>query len=110
MLLNFSRSKTPSKTNNSAYIKEVIKIKIKRIVAMDLLRALSTIAVILIHVTGTILYNSNNKSLTYNFSLILNQLSRFSVPAFIFLSGFGLTLSYKKESKYLNYISHRLKK
>ncbi len=77
---------------------------------MDLLRALSTIAVILIHVTGTILYNSNNKSLTYNFSLVLNQLTRFSVPAFIFLSGFGLALSYKKESKYLYYLIHRLKK
>ncbi|KIS25368.1 MULTISPECIES: acyltransferase [Clostridium] len=77
---------------------------------MDLLRALSTIAVILIHITGTILYNSNNKSLTYNFSLVLNQLTRFSVPAFIFLSGFGLALSYKKESKYLYYLIHRLKK
>ncbi len=77
---------------------------------MDLLRALSTIAVILIHITGTILYNSNNKSLTYNFSLVLNQLTRFSVPAFIFLSGFGLALSYKRESKYLYYLIHRLKK
>lgn len=77
---------------------------------MDLLRALSTIAVILIHVTGTILYNSNSKSLTYNSSLVLNQLTRFSVPAFIFLSGFGLALSYKKESKYLTYLGHRLKK
>ncbi|NFF85127.1 acyltransferase, partial [Clostridium botulinum] len=55
---------------------EVIKIKNKRIVSMDLLRALSTIAVILIHVTGTILYNSNNKSLTYNSSLVLHQLAR----------------------------------
>lgn len=77
---------------------------------MDLLRALSTIAVILIHVTGIILYNTSNKGLTYNISLILNQLSRFSVPAFIFLSGFGLALSYKKESKYLYYLIHRLKK
>ncbi|NFD52911.1 acyltransferase [Clostridium botulinum] len=91
-------------------MREVIKIKNKRIASMDLLRALSTIAVILIHVTGTILYNSNNKSLTYNSSLVLNQLTRFSVPAFIFLSGFGLALSYKKESKYLAYLGHRLKK
>ena len=43
-------------------------------------------------------------------SLIINQLSRFSVPAFIALSGIGLTVTYKEGQGYFKFLSHRLYK
>lgn len=83
----------------------------KRIVSMDILRCISTLSVIMIHVTGIMMYSSNRLDLNiYKFSLILNQLSRFSVPAFIFLSGMGLSMFYKKKSNYFSYEFHRIKK
>ncbi len=77
---------------------------------MDVIRAVATIAVILIHVSATILYRVNVNSNTYRGFLAINQLSRFSVPAFIMLSGMGLTNTYKRESGYFKYLSHRLYK
>ncbi|NFE81275.1 acyltransferase family protein, partial [Clostridium sporogenes] len=65
----------------------------KRIESMDILKSLSTLAVIMIHVSASAINNSQFDTNIYKFSLILNQLSRFSVPVFIFLSGMGLTLS-----------------
>ncbi|NFG69738.1 acyltransferase [Clostridium sporogenes] len=82
----------------------------KRIESMDILKSLSTLAVIMIHVSASAINNSQFDTNIYKFSLILNQLSRFSVPVFIFLSGMGLTLSYKKKESYLKYELHRLNK
>ncbi|ENK0838469.1 acyltransferase [Clostridium botulinum] len=82
----------------------------KRIESMDILKSLSTLAVIMIHVSASAINNSQFDTNIYKFSLILNQLSRFSVPVFIFLSGMGLTLSYNKKESYLKYELHRLNK
>ncbi len=82
----------------------------KRIESMDILKSLSTLAVIMIHVSASAINNSQFDTNIYKFSLMLNQLSRFSVPVFIFLSGMGLTLSYKKKESYLKYELHRLNK
>jgi surface polysaccharide O-acyltransferase-like enzyme len=77
---------------------------------MDVIRALATIAVILIHVSATILYRVNANSNTYRGFFIINQLSRFSVPAFIMLSGIGLINTYKRENGYFKFLLHRLYK
>ncbi|HCM89463.1 MAG TPA: hypothetical protein DIS85_06170 [Vagococcus sp.] len=59
----------------------------KRSETLDILKGLSTIAVIMIHIT-----TSENIIL-----LTLNQFSRFAVPIFLFASAYGLTVSKRKE-------------
>jgi surface polysaccharide O-acyltransferase-like enzyme len=86
-----------------------IEISNERIVEMDIIRAIATIAVVLIHVTATILYRAKVNSYIFIVSMFINQLSRFSVPAFIMLSGIGLTVTYKKRS-YISFLYRRLNK
>lgn len=53
----------------------------------DLLRIISTISVVLIHVNATVA-NSNNISLVgFNICSLINIITRFSVPCFVMLSG-----------------------
>lgn len=82
----------------------------QRILAMDVIRALAIIAVIFIHVTGLMLSYSTFNTKIYMQSLMANQLARFSVPAFIALSGIGLSISYKKDQGYFKFLAHRLYK
>ncbi|MDW8799982.1 acyltransferase [Clostridium sp. A1-XYC3] len=82
----------------------------KRILSMDILRALAIIAVILIHVSALMLGEASFNSKVYMQSLIINQLSRFSVPAFIALSGVGLTMTYKENQGYFKFLTKRLYK
>lgn len=82
------------------------KIKIKKIIEMDVLRAICAIAVVIIHTSAYTLRNSLEGSTSYNASLFLNQITRFSVPLFLFLSGLGLGISYKKEN-YLKFLKKR---
>lgn len=42
--------------------------------------------------------------------MIVNQASRFSVPAFILISGMGLSIGYKKNQSYFTFIGRRLSK
>ena len=59
--------------------------------ALDFLRDLAMLAVMLIHVTSTyIAAESHVTFLGMNLALFLNQASRFSVPLFLFLSGYSL--------------------
>jgi Uncharacterized protein conserved in bacteria len=74
---------------------------------MDVIRALAIVAVVLIHVSATIIYRSDVNSYIYKIAIIINQLSRFSVPAFILISGIGLTLSNKKELGYFAFVGRR---
>lgn len=77
---------------------------------MDVIRAAAIIAVILIHVSAIVISGSNLNSRTYNMSMVINQASRFSVPAFILISGIGLTLSYKKDYGYFKFLGRRFSK
>lgn len=53
----------------------------------DLLRIISTISVVLIHVNATVA-NSNNISIVgFNICSLINIITRFSVPCFVMLSG-----------------------
>ncbi|MBM7869813.1 surface polysaccharide O-acyltransferase-like enzyme [Clostridium pascui] len=81
----------------------------KRILEMDVCRALATIAVIVIHTSAYTLSGVKDKgSELYYITLIINQLARFSVPAFVFISGVGLALSYKKNTNYFKFEFKRL--
>ena len=74
---------------------------------MDVIRAVAIIAVVFIHVSATLLYRSDVNSSIYKIAIVTNQLSRFSVPAFILISGMGLTLSNRKELGYFAFIGRR---
>ena len=74
---------------------------------MDVVRAVAIIAVVFIHVSATLIYRSDINSSIYKIAIIINQLSRFSVPAFILISGMGLTLSNKKELGYFAFVGRR---
>lgn len=81
-----------------------------KIVAIDCMRTLSILAVLLIHTTTRVLeagyYNLNLFSTT----LFLNQISRFAVPLFIFISGFLLEVNNSMELNYLSYLKKRFTK
>lgn len=81
----------------------------ERILQMDVIRAVATIAVICIHVSATVIGYKPYSS-TYNLTYALNQISRFSVPAFILISGMGLTISYNEKQGYLYFLIRRLRK
>ncbi len=55
---------------------------------INLLRGIAIIGVLLIHTTGPILSSVPDGQSPHLLVLVLNQLSRFSVPAFLFISGY----------------------
>lgn len=64
----------------------------------DFLRLISICAVLVIHSTGEFerSFASSHRFFSAEFvGIVLNQLARFSVPVFIMLSGFALSLRYK---------------
>lgn len=72
----------------------------------DYLRGLAIAAVVLIHITApTALAEETG-------GIILNQITRFGVPVFVFLSGWGLTIaeSYERSISYLDFLKKRLAK
>lgn len=78
----------------------------KRNVNFDYLRGLAILAVVTIHVTASSAVQGISSS------IILNQVARFGVPVFIFLSGWGLTVanSYQRSDSYFSFLKRRLSK
>ncbi|WP_261805483.1 acyltransferase [Lapidilactobacillus luobeiensis] len=74
----------------------------------DNLRFISLLAVVVIHVSALVIINSDNELNLW--PLFLNQFSRFSVPAFLVASGYGLIVSKKDKQSYLEYIKGRFNK
>ena len=72
----------------------------------DYLRGLSILAVVLIHLTVPTAIAEETDG------IILNQITRFGVPVFIFLSGWGLTVaeSYERSASYFVFLKKRLSK
>lgn len=81
----------------------------KRIPEMDMIRATSTIAVVLIHLSAAPLLVTLKDGATTSFYLFLNVAARFAVPTFIMLSGMGLALSKRREG-YFSFIKRRVRK
>ncbi|MGO4272558.1 acyltransferase family protein, partial [Paenibacillus sp. TAF58] len=75
---------------------------------LDFVRAIAVIAVIVIHVTSITLTKMSPDQFTYVASIIVNQLSRFCVPAFLFVSGVLAFHSYKRNS-YTQLIKGKIK-
>lgn len=82
------------------------KMSRKRYIEFDILRGLSVIGVVLIHITSTMMDNALEPR--YGVAVFINQLTRFAVPSFLFLSGFGLTISDKLKDGYLKFLRNRL--
>lgn len=75
---------------------------------LDFVRAIAVIAVVAIHVTSITLTKMSPDQFTFFTSVILNQLSRFCVPAFLVVSGVLAFHSYKRNS-YTQLIKGKIK-
>lgn len=67
----------------------------ERLFALDLLKVVACILVVVIHVTaaGVVGYQPGSK--LQQISVLLNSFSQFAVPAFLFASGYGLSARFK---------------
>lgn len=76
----------------------------ERIINFDLLRGLAIIAVVVIHVTAPLAMDE------HTLAILSNQIARFGVPVFVFLSGWGLTVSksYEQAASYVDFLKIRL--
>lgn len=69
-------------------------------ITTDFYRTVSIIAVLIIHAAGPFEYifqKSHDYTSESFLAVFLGQLARFSVPVFIFLSGYGLAIGYSKK-------------
>lgn len=82
----------------------------KRVIEMDMARALATIAVVIIHISADPLIENVRAGGLNHFYLLLNVAARFAVPIFVLLSGLGLAMSSKQNEGYIKFVIHRLKK
>jgi len=75
--------------------------------AIDLLRILSILSVILIHTTTKILEYTKYDLVNHSLTLSLNQFPRFAVPLFFLISAFVLELNYPQKFNYFSYLKKR---
>lgn len=78
------------------------KKKINRQGNYDLLRIISTIAVVLIHVNATVADSNNISLVGFNICSLINIITRFSVPCFVMLSG-AFILNNEKNADYKHF-------
>lgn len=82
----------------------------ERIAAIDKLRFIAICGVILIHTTTRVLERTSYNLDTYSFTLILNQIVRFSVPVFFLISGLVLELTHQDNLNFWKYLKRRFSK
>ena len=75
--------------------------------AIDVLRTIAILAVLLIHTTTKTLEVSKYDLHRFPLTFFLNQSARFAVPLFFMISGFVLELSYPYHASYLTYLKKR---
>ena len=68
----------------------------------DLLRIISTFAVVLIHVNANVADSNNISFVEFNFCSLINIITRFSVPCFVMLSG-AFILSNERNADYKHF-------
>lgn len=78
------------------------KKKIKRQSNYDLLRIISTFAVVLIHVNANVADSNNISLFGFNICSLINIITRFSVPCFVMLSG-AFILSNERNADYKHF-------
>ncbi len=75
--------------------------------AIDFLRFLAILAVLLIHTTTRTLEAAGYDLAKFPFTLFLNQAARFAVPLFFIISGFLLEINVSEKFDYLTYYKKR---
>lgn len=80
-----------------------------RIDEIDVLKGISIIAVLIIHTTGIAVSDLDKSSLSYIIFAIINRLSQFAVPAFIFASAMLLMYNYSDGDDWKLFYKKRLK-
>ncbi|MDZ7587084.1 MAG: acyltransferase family protein [Patescibacteria group bacterium] len=76
--------------------------------AIDAMRLLAILAVVLVHTTTrTLQVTGYDLNVTW-WPLLLNQITRFAVPMFFLISGFVLELNYDHHPYYLSFLKKRL--
>lgn len=78
------------------------------IFALDGLRTLCILAVVLIHSVTRILERTGYDLHTYEIALFLDQVGRFAVPLFFLLSGFVLALHYHRHENFIHFFVKRI--
>ena len=81
--------------------------KLNRYLPLDILRGVSIIGVILLHIIGSSFHFWNEGSITWTVFISIDQFFRFSVPLFVFISGYTLYSKYSKNLKYLEFFKKR---
>jgi len=71
----------------------------ERSLALDLLKIVACVLVVVIHVTATGVTGYLPGSLLQKLAVGINSFSQFAVPAFIFASGFGLAARYSRSNR-----------
>lgn len=79
-----------------------------RVEELDLLRAISIIGVVIIHVFSNFVYDGSHPGLAI-YSLVLSQWARFSVPVFLFVSGASLTIAHSHNFNYRRFLLRRFR-
>lgn len=82
--------------------------KSERLLQLDILRCVSIFGVVLIHIIGSSFHFWSKGSPTWFVFLTLDQLFRFSVPLFVFISGYTLYSKYSDNFKYRDFYSRRV--
>ena len=78
---------------------------------IEWIRSICCILVIIIHVTAEYWNSFTVGSLQYKFNILLNGISQFAVPCFVFISGFVLYYVYhNREYKILDFYKKRIPK
>ncbi len=78
---------------------------------IEWIRAICCLLVITIHVTAEFWTSFTYESIQYKLNILLNTLSQFAVPCFIFISGFVLYyVYYSREYSYLDFYKRRIRK
>lgn len=78
--------------------------------AINLLRIISILSVVLIHTTTKALGFYQNDLFNHPLTLFLNQSTRFAVPLFFLISAFVLELNYPKNFNYFSYLKKRFQR
>lgn len=88
-------------------IKDRAPSKRPNIYALDAMRAVAILAVVMIHTTSRTLEFFHYDLYRFPFTLFLNQFSRFAVPLFFLISGFVLELNHEGGESYWQYLKRR---
>ncbi len=82
--------------------------KPERLIELDILRGLSIIGVILIHIIGLSFHFWSEGSTAWTVFITIDQYFRFSVPLFIFISGYTLYSKYSGNFNIWKFYSRRI--